>query len=182
MKFLRVVSLLIFAICLSACEPQSHHHKHHAKVDQSTHVKEYVQHEQDNSLLYWYILYSTMTDNTTRHYYYYSSTTPVTNFDSITPTRVVGNDLPSDVKSAVDQSEQVHEYNLTEAQEPNVVEQDQAAFEETYSEYENTQNEIDSNTDSAGGDSVDTSSGGDSGGGDSGSSGGDSGGGGGGSD
>ncbi len=69
-KYLRL-TLILTSLSLIGCAP---HTKHHAKET----VKEYRQHQSDNSWLYYYILFN----NSNNTYYYTSSPTPLTSFDS----------------------------------------------------------------------------------------------------
>lgn len=136
-KIVIAVALLAF---LGACSPSPGQHA-------TTRVQEYYHQNDGSELLYWYIIYSTL-GNTTNTYYY-SSPTRVSDWSSVTPTRVVGDQLPPEIQEVVSEGEALSSTQLSDNQEPAVVEQDQSALEAQYAEYAETQGQIDAASDAS---------------------------------
>jgi len=167
--------IVLFALAtLAGCQPAGHHV---AKPKESNRVEAYRVQQADDTWLYYYIWYTTFNNNVST--YYTTSTTPLTSYSSSTFTKV-SDELPAELS----RSEALGEQQITEADIPSNIEADISAQEAAYSEYAETQGEIDSANNAAEGtvDSTDSGSydsGGSDAGGSADSGGGDAGGGGG---
>jgi uncharacterized membrane protein YgcG len=170
-----LAAALLSIVALTGCNPPEHHKAH---SDTSTvHVRQ-VRNSSDDSLLYWYIIYSSM--NNTCPCYTASSPTPVSSMSSLNFTRsteipaTAGNSASTKVET--EQTEEASNEALPEEVQAEVA-QDEAAAEAAEAGADSTDGIGDGPNDTSMSDSGGDSGGGDSGGGDSG--GGDSGGGGG---
>lgn len=109
-NILKVISVVAI-LGLAACSPPNVHHA----VKHQTTVREYHEHRKNDdgsiSLIFWYILFSGPDT------YYSSSSTPVTNYSSLSFSRVPGNSLPQEVEERLETAEQVGEDKQLSAQE-----------------------------------------------------------------
>lgn len=137
MKYAAILAVLV----LTACAPAPH--KTRQAVYNGAHVKEFKV-QRDDGFIYWYILTSTL--NNSSSVYYYSSTSPITSYSSINFTRATGNKLPEEAVEAENQGQEVQEQNLTQQELPQDVETDVSTQESAYSEYSESQGQIDSQT------------------------------------
>jgi uncharacterized membrane protein YgcG len=162
-KSLLAITALSAATILSGCYPPEKPAAHSTKT--AVHVR-HVRNTDDNSLIYWYIIYSHAMSNSCPCYVASSSTlsnnTSALSFSKLASVPAAAGNSPS-TKVEEEQTEEEANENLPEDIQSEVEQSETAENTETESN-ESSSNDSGSDTSSSGGDS----GGGDSGGGDSG--------------
>lgn len=171
MRSILAVAILGVVATLAGCEAPAHHTRHSSTSD--VHVRQ-VRNSDDNSLLFWYILYSNATSGSCPCYTA-SSPTRTSDISSLSFTRTAT--LPAAAgntdKTKVESEEIEQEPNEALPEEAQQELAQEEAAEAASEEADNSESSSDTSSDSGYDTSSDSSGGGDSGGGDSGGGGGE---------
>lgn len=154
----KIVTILLIAVCFTACGPVNRHKKDHKKT---TKVKSYKQKssiidsDPNNDYIFWYILDLASNASTNNTYVYYSSPTPVTSFNSVTWSRSATAPKGLDQKE-LEEMEQLEEIELDidalPADLQDQVEEEAETEAEAESESESSSEGSDGDGDGGGGD------------------------------